>query len=77
MEKMMFKVQEVVEICGISRATIYRQVNAGKFPSPIAVSDNGKRWRKTDIERWCVSPENWSSMKSTSAPTDQKHASSP
>lgn len=37
---------------GVSRATIWRWVSLGKFPSPIKLSPGCTRWRLADVEAW-------------------------
>ena len=44
--------KEVQERLRISRTTLYRLVEAGKFPSPIRVGDRLCRWRESDIDAY-------------------------
>lgn len=45
--------KEVLRLTGYkSRTTIWRRVKAGDFPSPIALSRQTTRWKKTEIEAW-------------------------
>lgn len=37
---------------GISRATIYRMIKAGKFPPPVALGGGSVRWRQSSITEW-------------------------
>ena len=42
-------VQSVVG--GVSRATIYRWVDNGKFPAPLKPSGGVNLWKRSDIDR--------------------------
>jgi prophage regulatory protein len=59
MKALLLKLKEIVKICGISKATIYRLIKAGKFPEPISVSHQAKRWRSSDIDTWVTNPVGW------------------
>lgn len=52
---MLLKIDEVVSLTGLSRATIYRLVKVSKFPPPIRPSSQCSRWRMSDIEKWEMS----------------------
>nr|WP_233140451.1 AlpA family phage regulatory protein [Acetobacter sp. DsW_063] len=45
-------VREVQTRTGWSRATIYRQMNAGNFPKSLRLSPGSVRWEKREIEDW-------------------------
>src|SRR5882724_2965269 len=45
-------VEEVKKRTGLSRATIYRQERAGKFPCRIAASKNRVAWYESEINAW-------------------------
>ncbi len=42
----------VVEKTGLSRASIYRMQDAGKFPSSIPLSPNRVGWLESAVESW-------------------------
>ena len=42
----------VVQLTGLSRATIYRLIKSGKFPRPLSVSAGAVRWRQSDVIAW-------------------------
>ena len=48
-------VQSVVG--GVSRATIYRWVDNGKFPAPLKPSGGVNLWKRSDIDTWIASLE--------------------
>lgn len=37
---------------GISRATLYRMVKAGKFPHPVSIGTGSVRWKQSDVAAW-------------------------
>ena len=55
MEDRLLKRQEVVEITGLSLATIYRQMPKGQFPRQVVVSPRGVRWRASEVYAWMKS----------------------
>ena len=49
----LLKTRELMQMLGIGRTTIYRWMDAGKFPVPIKIGDRGdNRWRQSDIDAW-------------------------
>lgn len=42
----------VEKLSGLSRATIYRLIKAGKFPRPLSIGTGSVRWRESDIISW-------------------------
>ncbi len=44
--------QQVEEIAGLSRSSIYRQKDAGEFPPPVRVSPGAVRWRESEVMAW-------------------------
>lgn len=51
-------IAEVVDRIGLSRASIYRLVAEGKFPTPIKLGDRRIGWRDSSINEWLQSLEN-------------------
>ena len=44
---------QVEEITAISRATIYRKIANGSFPSPFSLgTGGGVRWKLSEIQSW-------------------------
>lgn len=39
-----------------SAATLWRLVNAGKFPQPVKVTDQITAWRSSDVQAWSKNP---------------------
>lgn len=42
-----------------SAATLWRLVNAGKFPKPVKVTDQITAWRVSDIQAWSKDPASY------------------
>ena len=42
----------VLERVDISRRTLWRWVQAGQFPEPVAVGPNAVRWRSDQLDEW-------------------------
>ena len=47
--------QQVEEITGLSRSSIYRLMKSGEFPLPVRVGATAVRWRASDITAWLES----------------------
>jgi prophage regulatory protein len=43
---------EVEAATGYSRSSIYRLIEAGEFPKPIAFNERCVRWRESDVAAW-------------------------
>jgi prophage regulatory protein len=53
-------IRQVKQITTLSSATIYRFINAGRFPVPIKLSPHGRvAWRQSEISAWNESPLDW------------------
>lgn len=62
------RIKQVCETTALSKATIYREIKKGKFPTPIQLTDRNVGWRESDINAWVLSrkkvdltrsPETW------------------
>ena len=47
--------QEVEELTGLSRSSIYRRMADGEFPRPVRVGALAVRWKESDITAWIQS----------------------
>ena len=45
-------ISEASKITGLSRRTIYREINAGRFPRPVQLSSRRVGWRETELQAW-------------------------
>ena len=52
MEEKLLRRQQVEELTGLSRASIYRLILEGEFPRGVKVSASGVRWRSSEIAAW-------------------------
>lgn len=48
----------VQSMTGLSLSTIYRLIQRGLFPKPIALSDHAVGWLVEDVEAWIESRRN-------------------
>lgn len=46
------KRKEVEALTGYSRSSIYRLIERGEFPRPIAFHERCVRWRQSDVAAW-------------------------
>lgn len=49
------RLYDVVELVGLSRATVWRRVREGKFPAPIRLGQRAVGWRARDVRAWIES----------------------
>ncbi|MEC8810418.1 MAG: AlpA family phage regulatory protein [Pseudomonadota bacterium] len=49
---LILRLHQVISETGLSRSSIYRQIQAGKFPPPIKISDRSSGWDFNEIQRW-------------------------
>jgi len=40
---------------GLSRASIYKMMNEGKFPASLKLGERAVGWRSSDIDAWIAS----------------------
>lgn len=50
--KELLKTKEVIEVTGLSKATIRRMEMRGEFPRRMMLSPMRVAWKKEDIDRW-------------------------
>ena len=51
----LMRMGEVIEMVGVSRATIYRWMDAGDFPRSIALGGNSIAWSEKSVQEWIES----------------------
>lgn len=56
----LLNIRDVTRITSLSRASIYRLMTAGRFPSAIRLSARGRvAWRSSEVRTWNESPLDW------------------
>lgn len=55
--KRIFRMKELCQTYGLSRSTIYRLIEAGRFPKPIKISAKAVGWISTDLDEWLANRE--------------------
>ncbi len=58
MKTKFMKINEVIDIIGLSRATIYRLIGKNKFPSPYTLSTGRVGWLSEEIIDWMDNRKN-------------------
>lgn len=48
----LLKLKDVIDMTSLSKASIYRQVNAGTFPMPIRLGPRAVAWIQSELEAW-------------------------
>ena len=46
------RAKEVAQLIGVSKVTLWRMVRAGRFPSPVTVSDNSTAYVLEEVQEW-------------------------
>jgi len=49
------RLPEVINITGLSRATIWRKECDGSFPQRVRTGENSVGWKSTEIDEWIES----------------------
>lgn len=50
------RLNAVLDRTGLSRATLYRKIHAGTFPSQIKIAERCCGWRESEISAWQRNP---------------------
>lgn len=48
----LLRINDVIATTGLSRATIYRLVDAGSFPKGVHLTTRAVGWREAEVEQW-------------------------
>lgn len=51
-DRLVYRMPDLVKAVGLSKTTIYRMMRAGKFPRPIALSEDMVGWRPDEVKAW-------------------------
>ena len=56
-ERRIIRIDEVSQLTGLARSTIYKKVSEGSFPPPVRLGARSVGWRLTNIDLWLQAPE--------------------
>ena len=48
----LLKLEDVMEILGVSRATLYDYIGRRGFPLPVQLTSASNRWRQSEVAAW-------------------------
>lgn len=48
----MLKIEEVMQITGLGRSTLYALVKSGNFPKQVQLGPRAVRWDSRAVEKW-------------------------
>ena len=51
-EKLLYRLDEVLVITGLSRSVVYEMMSRREFPAPVRISPRSVAWHREDIEKW-------------------------
>jgi prophage regulatory protein len=52
-KQQLLRMTEITKLLGLSKSTIYRLIQAGRFPKPVSMTGaKAVAWRMTEIELW-------------------------
>lgn len=55
MEDKFIRCNQVEDLTGLSRSTLYRKITTGEFPKPVKISPRASRWRLSEVAAWMES----------------------
>jgi prophage regulatory protein len=44
--------KSVLELTGLSKTTMYSEIEAGNFPKPVQLTARSVGWKESDIDEW-------------------------
>ncbi len=50
--KRIIRLPDVLELVGLSKATIYRYIQEGSFPKPRKIGSRAVAWATAEIDEW-------------------------
>ncbi|NRR30464.1 AlpA family transcriptional regulator [Oxalobacteraceae bacterium] len=48
----LIRIREVLQLCGLSRATLYRAIKQHSSPAPVKLSARAVAWPQDDVMQW-------------------------
>jgi prophage regulatory protein len=52
LNKAIYRQPEVLFLLGVSKTTLWRMVNDGKFPPPLKIGQRANGWKVTTVQEW-------------------------
>lgn len=49
---MLLRLKRVVDLTGLSKSSIYAQMQANRFPRPVKIASSAVAWKEEDIRAW-------------------------
>ena len=49
---LILRIREVLALTGLSASTLWREIEAGRFPRPVMISPRCRGWRASDVRVW-------------------------
>ena len=53
----LMRLNEVLDLTGLSRATLYRKIQAGTFPAQHKIAERCCGWRAGEVTVWLHNPQ--------------------
>ena len=50
------RIKTVLDRTGLSRSTLYRRIQAGRFPAQVRIAERCTGWRESAINGWFRNP---------------------
>ena len=54
-----YRLHDVVRITALSRSTVYRRIEEGRFPAPIRLGGRASAWTSAELQAWIDDPEGY------------------
>ncbi|AGM42904.1 helix-turn-helix transcriptional regulator [Aeromonas dhakensis] len=54
----LLKLKDVIAMTSLSKASVYRQMNDGKFPASVKIGPRSVAWVSSEIELWIEEKRN-------------------
>lgn len=48
----LIRIDQVTDLVGIRKESLYRLVRLGKFPRPVKLSERSSAWRESEVLAW-------------------------
>ena len=55
----LLKIEQVLDIVCLGRATVYEKMNEGTFPRQRKIGKRAVAWKESDIKCWLDNPETY------------------